>query len=622
MKISVIIPTLAEAERLPQAIAAVRAMTGEYEIIVVDCGGDSMVNVEPDGAIRSLRATRGRASQMNCGAAEARGDVLLFLHADTRLPVTAHEAITGALADPEVAGGCFRIQFDHGHPVLRFSVLFTRFHFPFFHYGDSAYFVRREVFEKLGGYKLWPLMEDIDFWRRLNRDFKTIIVKETVVTSARRFLENGVTRQQTLAVFLVVLYACGVAPAFLARLYNRRKPATPVASDKPGNGFIPAIATGEQDYTTHFFKAPSLWQILTYLIVTVWRWAFSNVHMIKQTLNVLDFMWWHKVEAGLLPEDHPWLTGIIPGSNEPVWPRNIVFATPRKNIWSGHEPEADAIIITRVGAFLAAMVARSNIVEPEIPHGKQRRMPHAVNYIHGSVHCNGGYVLFNDFEDAMYHLSDSKFARQFITFSRREKRELTIVLRERIYDPEEYAWFLAFVRSHLRWYANANGPTKKRVLHGTPSPYPVVNPINGSWIRDVRNLQRGRLDRLVMEPLRGGKYFTGAYQGNQADYSFLERFHAWAQYLVTRTKGFQGGLVFTDRRKIEPEHWQTYEATNGKWEAGYPISHPFRRMKNSRAEQQHERQKPDGAVIGAEGSSSFIEKAPSEVLLDGALADK
>lgn len=210
-------------------------------------------------------------------------------------------------------------------------------------------------------------------------------------------------------------------------------------------------------------------------------------------------------------------------------------------------------------------------------------MPHAVNYIHGTVHYNGCFAVFNDFADAMFYMSDRRFAREFVRFAREQRRELTIVLRERAYHPEEYAWFVAFVRSHLPWYANGNGPTKKRVLHGTPSPYPAVNPINGSWISDIRDLQRGRLDQLVREPLACRQYFAGRYQGHQREFTFLERFHAWAQYLLTRAKGFQGGLVFTNRRKIEPEHWAEFQATNGRWQSGYPVSSPFRTIAATRA---------------------------------------
>lgn len=320
---------------------------------------------------------------------------------------------------------------------------------------------------------------------------------------------------------------------------------------------------------------------VVYLPRALWYWAYSNVHMIKQTLNVLDFMWVHRVGAGLLPPDHPWLTGIVPGTaGETIWARNIVFASPRRTDIPG--AENDEAIVTRVGRFLAAMVLRSNFAGPQLPQGPERRMPHAVNYLHGPVHHNGGFVLFDDFRDAMRHLSDRRFAAEFLRFARAERRELTIVLRQRRYDPEEYAWFVAFVRAHLPWYCNGNGPTKKRVLHGTPSPYPAVNPINGAWIADLRRLQRGRLDGLVRPPIAAA-YFTGRYGGRRRDYVWIERLHAWLQYLVTEGKGFQGGLVFTRRRLIEPRNWAAYLASGGKWRPGYAVSHPFTTLARARA---------------------------------------
>ena len=320
---------------------------------------------------------------------------------------------------------------------------------------------------------------------------------------------------------------------------------------------------------------------VVYLPRALWYWTYSNLHMIKQTLNVLDFMWVHRVKAGLLAPEHPWITGVMPGSaGETIWSRNIVFAS-RRGVHVA-EPAGDEEIVTHVGRFLAAMVQRSNVADPEVPQGRKRRMPHAVNYLHGPVHYNGGYAIFDDFRDAMYHLSDRRFAAEFLRFARTERRELTIVLREKGYDPEEYAWFVAFVRAHLPWYCNGNGPTKKRVLHGTPSPYPVVNPINGTWIADVRRLQRGRLEALVRPPIEA-RYFAGCYAGHRTDFTWMERLHAWLQYLVTAAKGFQGGLVFTKRKLIEPHNWAAYVETGGKWRPGYAISHPFTTLARARA---------------------------------------
>jgi hypothetical protein len=323
-----------------------------------------------------------------------------------------------------------------------------------------------------------------------------------------------------------------------------------------------------------YFRAPTRWERLTYVPRALWYFTYSNLHMIKATLETLDFMTLHRIRAGQLPPDHPWLTGIVPGSSETVWRRNIVYASPRGMEWHV-EPEADDEIVERIGRFLMAMVERSNIAEPEIPQGKARRMPHAVNYIHGAVHYNGGFLIFDNFRDAMRHFSDRTFVREFKRYARNERRELTVILRERHYDPAEYAWFVGFIRAHQPWYANGNGPARKRVLHGTPSPYPAINPINGSWVKDIRALYRGEVGRLLATPFDGPDYFKGNYVGIQSRYHFLERLLVWVQHLVVTGKGFQGGLVFTKRRLIEPENWKKFCETRGKWRPSYPVPHPF-----------------------------------------------
>ena len=97
--------------------------------------------------------------------------------------------------------------------------------------------------------------------------------------------------------------------------------------------------------------------------------------MIKQTFNVWDYLWVHPFRAGMLEEDHPWITGRMPGSDRTIWGENIVYASPRRSGFALPEPEDDRKIVERIGAFLAAMVARSNVANPEIPHGPKRLMP-------------------------------------------------------------------------------------------------------------------------------------------------------------------------------------------------------------------------------------------------------
>src|ERR1041385_2754812 len=102
-------------------------------------------------------------------SSDLHGDVLLFLHADTLLSQEAYGAMLRALEEPTVVGGCFRLRFDARHPLLWLASFSTRFKLPFVHLGDSAYFLRRDVFDALGGYRDMPVLEDLDLWRRLNR---------------------------------------------------------------------------------------------------------------------------------------------------------------------------------------------------------------------------------------------------------------------------------------------------------------------------------------------------------------------------------------------------------------------------------------------------------------------
>jgi len=221
MKISIIIPTYQEEAGIARTLAALRALDGDWEVLVCDGGStDRTAAIARGMGVRVVEGARGRGPQMNLGAAQATGDVLLFLHADTLLPADAHALVSGALAAPAVAGGCFRLRFDSEHGVLKASAFCTRFSFRLFHYGDEAYFVRAAVFRALGGYRPYPIMEDLDFWLRLSRSGRTVVLPTPVLTSARRFRRNGVVRQQLLGFVLVMLFLAGVAPHTLKRFYG------------------------------------------------------------------------------------------------------------------------------------------------------------------------------------------------------------------------------------------------------------------------------------------------------------------------------------------------------------------------------------------------------------------
>ena len=219
-QISVVIPVLNEAETIAATVDSVLA-GGFGEVVVVDGGSsdDTAIRSQVVGA-RVISAERGRAVQMNAGAAAAGGEVLLFLHADTRLPAHAAGLIARALSDPAVVGGCFRLSFDDPHPMLAVNAWCTRFDSWLTTWGDQAYFVRRAVFERLGGFPVMPLMEDYELRRRLRAEGRFVKAPAAVVPSARRFRKRGVVRQQLLNGALLAAYRLGVSAERLHRHYR------------------------------------------------------------------------------------------------------------------------------------------------------------------------------------------------------------------------------------------------------------------------------------------------------------------------------------------------------------------------------------------------------------------
>ncbi len=223
MPISIIIPTLNEAQTIVSCILSIRRQSEAAEIIVVDGGStdETVKAAQPYASV--ITSLRGRAAQMNAGARRATGDALLFLHADSHLPLDALPALEQALDGSQVVGGTFMLRFDHPHVLLRLIAFFTWFRFRYFHYGDQGVFVRRSVFWQLGGFKDIPLMEDVDFIQRLRQVGRVALIRRPVTTSARRFLQNGIVRQQLLNISLVICYLLGANPWTLAKWYQRTR---------------------------------------------------------------------------------------------------------------------------------------------------------------------------------------------------------------------------------------------------------------------------------------------------------------------------------------------------------------------------------------------------------------
>lgn len=242
--ISVIIPALNEAQNLPGVLAALAGDGVEAEIIVVDGGSaDGTPDVARRAGVRVIETAPGRGGQLRAGAEAAAGDVLWFLHADSRVPAGALIAVADALAAaPEAVGGNFRLLFDGDDEFSRWlDDFYARIRAKGVYYGDSGVFVRRSAYEALGGIPRLALMEDYDFNRRLERLGPTLCVDEPpLVTSSRRF--EGRRKWAIIRGWLVIhgLFYLGVSDRWLARLYDsarrRRKKVLQRTIPHPSTG--------------------------------------------------------------------------------------------------------------------------------------------------------------------------------------------------------------------------------------------------------------------------------------------------------------------------------------------------------------------------------------------------
>ena len=223
--LSIIVPALREAPNLTRLLPALRAAAPGAEIIVADAGSDdgSRDVAARVAGVTVLTCERGRARQMNAGARAAHGETLLFLHADTVLPDGFEASITRALAEPGVVAGRFDVRLDNPRWPFRMiaSLMNLRSRWSGISTGDQALFVRRDVFEALGGFPDIPLMEDIELTRRLKRRGRQAALRERVTTSARKWEREGVARTIGLMWMLRLLHACGVSPVRLHRWYYR-----------------------------------------------------------------------------------------------------------------------------------------------------------------------------------------------------------------------------------------------------------------------------------------------------------------------------------------------------------------------------------------------------------------
>ncbi len=222
MLISIIVPALNEEERIAGTLRALRELPGEKEILLVDGGStDRTLEFARREQVGVVQAQKGRGQQMHAGALAAKGEVLWFVHADTVPPPDALEKIRTALGIEAVAGGNFGLLFDGDSRAARqLTAIYPFLRFLGLCYGDSAMFVRREVYERIGGFRPLALFEDLDLLRRLRRQGRFVHVSCRMVTSSRRFERRNFAVMWLHWTALQVLYWCGVSPNRLARWYK------------------------------------------------------------------------------------------------------------------------------------------------------------------------------------------------------------------------------------------------------------------------------------------------------------------------------------------------------------------------------------------------------------------
>ncbi|MBA7522804.1 hypothetical protein ES705_14924 [subsurface metagenome] len=225
---SVIIPVLHETNKINSLIEHLHALEGgrNSEVIIVDGSPTKdTINAINDEKIISISSEKGRAKQMNAGASIARGEILIFLHADTKLPEDAFQKIRRVLEEGRYVGGAFYLRIDSDRVIFKLISHITSFlsRLTRIPYGDQTIFIKKDYFNRIGRYGDIPVMEDAELMRKIKRERKKIcIIRDNVKTSPRRWEEKGIFYTILINQMIRILYFLGVSPDKLTKFFYRR----------------------------------------------------------------------------------------------------------------------------------------------------------------------------------------------------------------------------------------------------------------------------------------------------------------------------------------------------------------------------------------------------------------
>ncbi len=218
-KYSIIIPVLNEEENLPKLFKHLKNFKENFEIILVDGGSnDNSIEIIKGQDVKYFKSEKGRGRQLNLGAENASGEILIFLHADTFLPSNTFTLLSNEFNSSDAQVATFSLKFDVDCKILKFYEKFSRVDSIFTCFGDQVIIVQKEFFNKIGKFPNYSIMEDVDFLRRARRSTKIKKLNASVITSSRRFLKKGKIKTQLLNGWYILQYLIGVDPD---RIYTK-----------------------------------------------------------------------------------------------------------------------------------------------------------------------------------------------------------------------------------------------------------------------------------------------------------------------------------------------------------------------------------------------------------------